>query len=435
MTNAATGLCAKVRPFFSSPWAMFTLALALRLVVMGFAYTIQLDPSRDHWVFGWETGRVARSIATGHGFSSPYPEPTGPTALIPPVYTYLVAGVFKLFGVYSVSSALAILTLNNLFSSLTCVPVFLIARRVFGVPAAVWAGWIWAFFPYSIALSNVVVWETSLTTLLLTLLVLLTLKLEHSKSLSAWVGYGLLWGASGLTSPAVLTTLPFLGAWIWFRQWRRGSNCTGLAITASLAFLLVVAPWIWRCSRTYGRLVAFRGNFGLEVLVGNSSDTSHAANWNVLPGFNKSELEELQRDGEPAYMAEKQREANEFIAHHRLRYAGLTLRRVLNTWTGLWEFPPPWNMDESGVPNILMYSFISCLAFAGLVLAIRHGREEAIPLAFLPMFLPAIYYLTHSDMGFRHPIDPVLVIFMAYAIVSIGAGKQQQNPELHPVPG
>ena len=435
MTNAATGLRAKVRPFFSSPWAMFTLALALRLVVMGFAYTIQLDPSRDHWVFGWETGRVARSIATGHGFSSPYPEPTGPTALIPPVYTYLVAGVFKLFGVYSVSSALAILTLNNMFSSLTCVPVFLIARRVFGVPAAVWAGWIWAFFPYSIALSNVVVWETSLTTLLLTLLVLLTLKLEHSKSLSAWVGYGLLWGASGLTSPAVLTTLPFLGAWIWFRQWRRGSNCTGLAIAASLAFLLVVAPWIWRCSRTYGRLVAFRGNFGLEVLVGNSSDTSRAANWNVLPGFNKSELEELQRDGEPAYMAEKQREANEFIAHHRLRYAGLTLRRVVNTWTGLWEFPPPWNMDESGVPNILMYSFISCLAFAGLVLAIRHGREEAIPLAFLPMFLPAIYYLTHSDMGFRHPVDPVLVIFMAYAIVSIGAGKQQQNPELHPVPG
>ena len=435
MTNAAIGLRAKVRPFFSSPWAMLSVALVIRLVVMGFAYTIQLDPSRDHWVFGWETGRVARSIATGHGFSSPYPEPTGPTALIPPVYTYLVAGVFKLFGVYSVSSALAILTLNNLFSSLTCVPVFLIARRVFGVPTAVWAGWIWAFFPYSIALSNVVVWETSLTTLLLTLLVLLTLKLEHSKSLSAWVGYGLLWGASGLTSPAVLTTLPFLGAWIWFRQLRRGSNCTGLAIAASLAFLLVVAPWIWRCSRTYGRLVAFRGNFGLEVLVGNSSDTSRAANWNVLPGFNKSELEELQRDGEPGYMAEKQREANEFIAHHMLRYAGLTLRRVLNTWTGLWEFPPPWNMDESGVPNILMYSFISCMAFAGFVLAVRHGREEAIPLVFLPIFLPAIYYLTHSDMGFRHPIDPVLAIFMAYAIISIGAGKQQQNPELHSISG
>jgi 4-amino-4-deoxy-L-arabinose transferase-like glycosyltransferase len=432
MTNATIGLRARVKPFFSSPWAMVSVALALRLVVMGFAYSIQLDPSRDHWLFGWETGRVARSIATGQGFSSPYPEPTGPTALIPPVYTYLVAIVFKLFGVYSVASAVVILTLNNLFSSLTCVPVFLIARRVFGLPAAVWAGWIWAFFPYSIALSNVVVWETSLTTLLLTLLVLFTLKLEHSKSLSAWVGYGLLWGATALTSPAVLTTLPFLGAWIWFRQRSRGSNCAGVAIAASLAFLFVVTPWIWRCSRTYGRLVAFRSNFGLEVLVGNSSDTSRPANWNVLPGFNSSELEELQRVGEPAYMAEKQREANEFMAHHRLRYTGLTLRRILNTWTGLWEFPPPWNMDESGVPNILMYSFISVLAFAGLVLAIRHGRNEAIPLAFLPAFLPAVYYLTHSDMGFRHPIDPVLAIFMAYAVVSIAAGKRQRSPEVHP---
>src|SRR5712691_7220077 len=124
MTKAATGLRAKGRPFFSSPGAMVSVALALRLVVMGFAYTIQLDPSRDHWVFGWETGRVARSIATGQGFSSPYSEPTGPTAVIPPIYTYLVAGVFKLFGIYTASSALVILAINNLFSSLTCLPVF-----------------------------------------------------------------------------------------------------------------------------------------------------------------------------------------------------------------------------------------------------------------------------------------------------------------------
>jgi len=432
MTNATIGSHSKIRAFFSSPWAMVIVALVVRLVVMAFAYTAQLDPSQDHWVFGWETGRVARSIATGHGFSSPYSEPTGPTALIPPVYTYLLAGVFKIFGVYTTASALVILTLNNLFSSLTCVPVYLIARRVFGVRVAVWAGWIWAFFPYSIALSNAVVWETSLTTLLLTLLVLFTLKLEDSRSLGAWIGYGLLWGVSALASPAILATLPFLGAWAWLRQWKRGSNCTGLAAAASVAFLLVVTPWIWRCSLVYGRFVAFRGNFGLEVLVGNSRDTSSPANGNVLPGFNKSELQELQRVGESAYMAEKQSQANEFLSHNRLRYVGLTLRRILHTWTGIWEFPPRWELDESGIPNILMYTFISVMAFAGLVMAIRHGSEQAIPLAFLPLFLPALYYLTHSDMGFRHPIDPVMAIFAAYAAHSFFARKQRRRSELHP---
>src|SRR6185437_5366391 len=131
-----------------SPWAMVIAALLIRFIVMGFTYQLQLDPAQDHQAFGWETGKVARAIATGHGFSSPYQEPTGPTALIPPVYTYLVAGVFKVFGIYTAKSALVLLTLNNLFSSLTCLPVFFLGRKAFGPRVGVWSGWAWALFPY-----------------------------------------------------------------------------------------------------------------------------------------------------------------------------------------------------------------------------------------------------------------------------------------------
>jgi hypothetical protein len=194
MGRSDGGLIGKIGPVFWSPFAMAVVALAFRLVVMCFTYRIQLDPSQDHLAFGWETGRVARSVVTGEGFSSPYSEPTGPTALIPPVYPYLVAGVFKLFGIYTASSALVLLTLNNVVSSLTCLPIFLIARKVFGLHVAVWAGWTWAIFPYSIGLSNTVIWETSLTTLLLTLAVLVTLYLEKSNRLFDWIGYGLLCG-------------------------------------------------------------------------------------------------------------------------------------------------------------------------------------------------------------------------------------------------
>ena len=312
---------------------------------MSFTYTNRLDPARDHWTFGWETARVARSIASGDGFSSPFPEPTGPTALVPPAYTYLVAGVFRLFGTYTASSALVMLTLNNLFSAMTCLPVFFIARRVFGLRTAVWAGWIWAFFPWAIALANTTVWETTLTTLLFSLVVLATLRLERSTSPGAWLGYGALWGVAALTNPAVLSTLPFLGAWVWLRHWRRGENCTAVAAAASLVFLCATGPWIWRCSQVYGRFVAFRGSVGLEFLVGNSEDTSHASNFTVIPGNNPAEMEKVKRLGEPAYMAEKQREAWEVISRRPLRFAGLTLRRVLYTWTNLWNFPPRWSLD------------------------------------------------------------------------------------------
>ena len=427
MGRSHGGLSGKIGPLFWSPWAMVSAALALRLVVMCVMYKIQLDPSLDHWAFGWETGRVARSIVTGEGFSSPYSKPTGPTALIPPVYPYLVAGVFKLFGIYTASSALVLLTLNNLFSSFTCVPVFLIARKVFGLPVAFWAGWTWVIFPYSIGLSNTVIWETSFTTLLLTLAVLATLYLETSNRTVDWISYGLLWGFTGLTSPATLSVLPFLGGWIWIRHWQRGSKNTGLAFAASLVFFVVIIPWIWRCSHAYGRFVALRDNFGLEVLVGNSENTTRSANWNLLPATNPSELERLRKIGEPAYMAEKQEQAKELIERHATRYALLTLRRVLNTWTGAWEYPPGWNIDESGLANILMYSLISLLSFTGIGRAIRDRRDGVFPLSILIVVFPGIYYLTHSDLGFRHPIDPVIAIFLVYGTSSL----VKKKPQLH----
>ena len=84
------------------------IALALRLAEMTFLYSEQLSPARDHWQFGYETGRIARSIVEGKGFSNPLFGDTGPTAWMTPVYPYLVAGIFKIFGVYTKTSALVL---------------------------------------------------------------------------------------------------------------------------------------------------------------------------------------------------------------------------------------------------------------------------------------------------------------------------------------
>ena len=40
-------------------------------------------------------------------------------------------------------------------------------------------------------------------------------------------------------------------------------------------FFIVVTPWVWRCSQVYGRFVALRGGLGLEIVVGNSDDTTN----------------------------------------------------------------------------------------------------------------------------------------------------------------
>ncbi len=50
------------------------------------------------------------------------------TAWFAPVYPYLLAGIFKLFGVYTLASAWVAIGLNCLFSALTCIPVYFIGR-------------------------------------------------------------------------------------------------------------------------------------------------------------------------------------------------------------------------------------------------------------------------------------------------------------------
>lgn len=423
--------------WFESVWLMIAVALIVRLIVMRFASLNLLDPAWDHYLAGWDGGqlsfareyeRIAKSIVTGQGFSSPYPYPTGPTALVGPVYGYLLAAVFKVFGVLTTASTLAALVLNNFMSSLLCLPVYSIARRSFGPRIAVWSGWAWAFYPHSIAGSNAWIWDTVLGTLLFTLLILSTLELERLTSYAAWLGYGLLWAIAALTNANVLSTLPFFGAWILLRQWKTRMLRLGPIVASSLVFLIGIAPWVWRSSQLYGRFVAFRGNLGLEVMVGNSSDTSRPSNWNETPGSNLAELQKFQRLGEPAYMTEKQNEAMRVIKERPLWFAGQTLRRILYTWTNIWEFPPRWTYDEIGLPNALVYTFVSVLAFIGLGWAIRNRWKETIPLLIPLCFFPMVYYITHQDDGrFRHPIDPVVVIFAACGVYSLWSKLREDS--------
>src|SRR5208282_1934972 len=67
--------------------------------------------------FLYEPGNIAFSIAVGHGFGSPFREDTGPTAWCAPVYPFLVAGIFEIFGTYTIHAFLAAVFLNILFST------------------------------------------------------------------------------------------------------------------------------------------------------------------------------------------------------------------------------------------------------------------------------------------------------------------------------
>jgi hypothetical protein len=93
----------------TSPVLITIVAFAFRIAMLMRAGASGLNPVRENLPFGYELGAVAASIASGHGFSSPLRWfASGPTAWFAPIYPYLAAGVFKLFGIYSYKSYLVL---------------------------------------------------------------------------------------------------------------------------------------------------------------------------------------------------------------------------------------------------------------------------------------------------------------------------------------
>jgi 4-amino-4-deoxy-L-arabinose transferase-like glycosyltransferase len=402
---------------------MVLVALAVRFVVALFSYRYLLDTSEDYFSFGWEVGRVAKSLALGHGFSSPYQGDSGPTAALPPLYPIFVAGVFRLFGIYTKASALVILAIQSVTSALTCVPVFHIARRTFGVRVARLAGWTWAVFPYAVFISAATIWSTSLSALLLALLFLLALRLAEGAGWRDWLGLGLLGGVIGLTNPTILPVVAALVIWAWFRLRRRGVSIAPQATVAAVIALLCISPWVVRNFHTFGRFIPMRSNLGLHLYVGNSLDTSEYWHAEKDPPHSAVEMEEMKRLGEIDYMARKKQMAYDFIQAHPATYIYLVFKRICYFWTGAWNLTPEFlksNLGEAG--NIPVCTAVSVLALAGLRRLFR--RDGAMARAFALCFIiyPLLYYMTTYEIPYRHPLDPLFVV-LGVAGVAGNAGK------------
>jgi hypothetical protein len=401
---------------------MVAAGLTARLVAVWFAWPEQLGSPRGDFDFGWEAGRVARSLAHGQGFSSPFWGETGPTAWLPPVYPLLLAGVFKLCGVYSAASAVAILGLNSLFSALTTVPVVLIARKVFGVGVAAWAGWGWALFPYAVYIPAFRVWGESLDALLASLLLLLTWRMAGDGRAALWLGGGVLAGLAALTNPNALSFVPALWVWAVCRLRREGGAWKKPVLVALAALLAAVAPWFARNYYAFDRFVPFRSNFWLEARVGNNEQAAVMLVGALNPASNPDEMAEYRRLGEVEYMAEKRRQALAFVAARPGLFALLTLRRVAFVWTGFWSLDPRYLASEPlRLPFLFFNTSLSMLAAAGLFAAWRGGNRAAAPLALVLVFQPLVYYVTHPAVEYRHTVDPVVVVLAVVGGLSLKA--------------
>ncbi|MGB9198094.1 MAG: glycosyltransferase family 39 protein [Terriglobales bacterium] len=403
---------------------MFLVALAIRVTVTHFLYREWLDPFvLEHWAFG----RIGRSLATGHGFGNPMAS-TGPSALLPPIYPYILAAIFKLFGVYTKSSIIAALVFNGIISSATCIPIYYLAKKNFGERAAKWAGWGWALSPYGIYYGADWAWSTPLITLLLCCLFLWSLNLEEDSRATRWFAFGLVTGAAILTEPSILSVIPLLTLYTLYRRYRQNRPWLAQVAAVAIAVAVIIAPWTYRNYKLFHKLIPVRSGLGLELYIGNNGYDLSWVNRDLHPNHNAAEQSEYERDGEIAYMNHKQHQAIDYIEAHPAWYAKMTVRRFIYLWTGYWSLSRDYLKEEPlDPPNIFVCTTLTILMLIGLIKTARQNPALAMRYAIAFVFYPAVYCLTHPETYYLRPLDPLINILAMYAIVSF-VEKRRPNP-------
>jgi Dolichyl-phosphate-mannose-protein mannosyltransferase len=381
--------------------------------------------------FEQETGSIAHALVTGKGFSNPFLKDTGPTAWLTPVYPLLVAATFKIFGVFTLSSFFFLFFFNAICSSAVCVPLYYVGKQVAGVGEGALAAWLWAVFPSAVMMPFEWIWDTSLTAFLAAALLWATLELaEREPLIRNWLPYGLLWGFTLMVNPSLGSLLPFLLCWAAYRSRKLRTARSGWA-TPLFSFLgkpavavgvaiLCCVPWTVRNYVAFHRLVPLRSNFPLELYIGNNENYDDKRPRWPPPISKERETVRYFRMGETAFMDEEMRKAKLFIRSHPWIALELFGDRFVAFWVGIANPVRVFPKAELLVQALIVCATLSGVgALAGMVVLVLRRNPYVFPLAVGPVVFPVIYYVTHTSVRYRHPIDPVVLLLTAIAIAAL----------------
>jgi uncharacterized membrane protein len=370
--------------------------------------------------FEQETGSIAYSLVTGKGFSNPFKRDTGPTAWLTPIYPLLVALAFKLFGAFTLASFFFLVFLNVLFSTATCVPIFYVGKRVAGIAVGSGGAWLWALFPNGIMIPFEWIWDTSLSALLGATLLWATLELADSTRMRDWCGYGVLWGLTVMTNPSLGSLLPPLLGWAAYRTRRAPGRLIRPALVFGIAVLCCI-PWTVRNFVVFHRFVPLRSNFPLELYIGNNENYDDKHPRYPPPISKERETVRYFRMGETPFMDEEMRKAMRFIVSHPRVELILFGERFVAFWAGIAN---PVNTfltaDSLLIRGLILTAVLSGIgALIGIVVLIARRSMYALALASFPVVFPFLYYVTHTSLRYRHPIDPVVLLLTAVAAQAV----------------
>ena len=371
----------------ASPVLIFFAAFAMRLAMM--AHLLAGFGASTFYLHN-EVAHIASALVAGAGYSSPWSTAhIAPTAQQPPVYPLLLAGVFHIFGAYTRASAVVALTINAAAAAATAALLpYLAGRCLEDRRTGLLAGWIMALWPYE-AILSLQLWNQALAGLALVAFVWMLVAVARSQRGRDWFGLGCFCGATVLLNVAMILPL--------FCAFAAKARLDRRALLALAGFLLLLTPWTIRNWMVFGRIIPLRDNFGFEVWVGNHEGLPLRHPMAYRGALPQADLRRADWN-ELVFLNRKTAEVKQYIKAYPWDYMRRCAWRVL-------EF---WMTPEPGY-----WLLVSLLSWVGALLAWRQEKSFALIIAAFPL----VYYVTHVWPNYRYPIEPLLILMAAYAVV------------------
>ncbi len=341
-----------------------------------------------------------------------YHDVTTPTVYIMPGLSFLLAGIFKLFGSGD-SGLTAFRVFQAVLNAFSIYLIFLIGREVFGSKVAILACLLDALYIPEFTNVGLLLTEIEFKVLVL-LLIYVSIHALNTRSTKYYAWGGVIWGVTCLFRPTI-AAFPAVILLMWlvykysFKEMLRYS-----AIVVGI-FAIIMAPWWVRNYLDFNRVILLTLSSGNPFLQGtylNYDQTRDYTPYTPLP-------DAVQRD--KLELDTGKYRLQTYFKQYPLEYIKWY---TLGKSKYLWQIPHYWRpvLNVSVKQAAVYHAVILLFGILGAVLSYKNKVYRALLLFSVIGLFNLIHLPYFTFPRYVYPVMPLVMLFSAYGMADLAHG-------------